>query len=383
MRCRVGEPTAIPQAYLQQDQDGKADTRRLLGFDGGHVIGLHLGGVNVGENVVPMYPGFNRGVWKNMEDQTKQDATRRGHPYRITITLSYGGGAPEVPTSLTVVREFSNPSTGAWEQALPPATFSQPGDIPQTARLSGADERTVNPRREAPIGLVTQEHSADQFETGGLSLKDYLNSNKSMPPSKKAMYPDDPGKRPYGLLDVLTLNGTVALPVAISSFRDFSEVQRTLILQTNMARNGGRIMSDDPADPHRYLDERGAANFPEVDHIIPKSLGGSNAYSNARVVSWELNNKLARVKPLSGLVALKRLALPTLPGRAPEVAKVIVEQYLARRTSAEFTLGDVLGWANERFSPQSRTVGKFIGTELTTITAQGGLVLTGQKYTLP
>ncbi|MGH3827163.1 MAG: DNA/RNA non-specific endonuclease [Pseudonocardiaceae bacterium] len=71
-------PTATPQAYKQTGPGGISETRRLLGYDGGHVIGLHLGGQNISGNVVPMYPAFNRGVWKNMEDATKNDAAERG-----------------------------------------------------------------------------------------------------------------------------------------------------------------------------------------------------------------------------------------------------------------------------------------------------------------
>ncbi|MCW2567544.1 MAG: hypothetical protein JWN54_1641 [Mycobacterium sp.] len=373
-------PTAVAQAYRQKDQGGRESVRPLLGFDGGHVVGLQLGGPNVGDNVVPMYPAFNRGVWKNMEDATKQDAARRRSRYRMTVTLAYGGPEPTVPTALTVVREAGDPVTGAWTQALAPVTLSQPGDIPLTARLSPADERVVNPQTGDKLDAVTRDDPADLFETGGLLLKDYLNAKHAMPPSRKAMYPDDPAQRPYGLLDLLTFNGRITFGETLGAGSDFSATQRTLILQTNMARNGGRLKSDDPADPQQYLDERGAANSPEIDHIVPKSLGGSNFYSNARVVSWQLNNKVARVKPLRGLVDLARLALPTLPRTVLERARVIVEQYLARLTAADFAATDVLGWADQVFSPQTATVKRHVDAELANLATQGRLVSSGRRY---
>lgn len=53
----------------------------------------------------------------------------------------------------------------------------------------------------------------------------------------------------------------------------FTDDQRKLIIQTNKAVHGGTIVTDDPSDPQRNLDEKGAANAPEIDHIIPKSVG--------------------------------------------------------------------------------------------------------------
>ena len=126
------------------------------------------------------------------------------------------------------------------------------------------------------------------------------------PPSEiganKASYPHDPKDRPYEHLDILAFAGKIDPGTTIGDRRPFSAAQRKLLLQANMARNGGKLMSDHPEDPiletlgSIELDERGTENFPEIDHIIPNSRGGSNHFSNARVVSWRLNNKAARVK---------------------------------------------------------------------------------------
>src|SRR5215212_8454706 len=82
------EATATPQAYAQQ-AGPSSRTNRLPGYDGGHVIGLHLGGANVSDNVVPMYPGFNRGVWKNMEDETKRHMLANPGRYRMSVRVAY------------------------------------------------------------------------------------------------------------------------------------------------------------------------------------------------------------------------------------------------------------------------------------------------------
>lgn len=341
--------TATAQAYEQTGPHGPA-VNPLLGYDGGHLIGLHLGGPNVSDNVVPMFPGFNRGAWKNMEDATKTHIATNHGTYRMNVTLAYTAAtAPEVPTTFTVLLERKNPS-GGWAAVSPAITLSQPADIVRTPRLSPGQERAVNPDGTAPRTPLTTDLPAENFLLGELSFSEYVNKHGHLPRSATAFYPDDPAKRPYEILDIQRLNGVaagagIAMTTAVGSFTDFSAEQRTLILQANMARHGGQLRSDDPGDPQQVLDQRGAANAPEIDHIVPKSLGGSNFFSNARVISWQLNNKEARVKPLSGLVDLTRLKFPALPRPLRDQAEVIVEQALARRQRPDFSVPEILAWA--------------------------------------
>ncbi|MGH3827164.1 MAG: hypothetical protein ACRDQX_08315, partial [Pseudonocardiaceae bacterium] len=279
------------------------------------------------------------------------------------------------------MREFLDPSTDAWLQAFPSTTLSQPDDIIPTARLSPAPERTVHPQAGDPILNVTQETPGDNFDTGNLSVREYLNINQQMPPSKKAFYPDDPANRPYERLDIVNfITAVISIdeipPVTCGARLDFSQAQRKLILRTNMARNNSRIISDDHTDEHQELSEQGAANFPEIDHIIPKSSGGSNFYSNARVVSWQLNNKVARVKPLSGLVDLGRLAPPPLSGNVADQAKVIVEQYIARLVNPLFAAANVIFWASTTYNTISPKLQKLIREELDGLRRENLLVLT-------
>lgn len=346
--------TATPLAYKQAS--GLAQIVNLLrGFDGGHVVGLHLGGENVSANVVPMFPGFNRGVWKNMEDETKKYVFEHPGQHRITVTMDYTTSVhPEVPKTFTVTREVLDPIDG-WKAAFPQVVRTQPDDIEVTQRLSLAEEAIV--RGEQPIAPMTQFiFSSGDFDTGKHTFRDYVNKKGHMPPSLKAHYPDSPAHRPYELLDILSLNGTITLRSLTVARGDFGGDQRALIIQTNKARNGGLIKSDDPNDPHPYLDERGTTDAPEVDHIVPKSRGGSNYYSNARLVSWQLNNREDRVKSLKGLVDLGRLALPTLLPSYEGKAVTIVEQAIARdKLETPISPMDIAAWAVMTFTSLSHS----------------------------
>lgn len=78
---------------------------------------------------------------------------------------------------------------------------------------------------------------------------------------------------------------------SISKFRDFSANQKLIILGANRKRNFGKIMSD--VDDDVYDDLSGttpADDSPEIDHILPKSKGGTNEYKNAQVTSRKYNN---------------------------------------------------------------------------------------------
>ena len=317
-------PTKVPERGKTPVAIAFSGTTPPLGYDGGHVIGLHLGGANVSSNVVPMYPRFNRGVWKVLEDRIKAEAHKRSGLV-MTVTMTYAGTDPRIPSSFDVA--VADGATGA---SVLTGSLSQPGDIPDVVAMPG-DVRTVIGAAESfnqPLGP-----QADQFLLGGGTFAEAVaaTGGRHLPVSKKAMYPDDPKNRPYGPLDVLALNGMLRVPGlgAMGAFTDFTAAQRELLLQVNRERNGGTMTSDDPADPCQVLDPRGAANAPEIDHIIPKVLGGSNFFSNARVVSWQLNNKEDRIKPISELVDVSRLAAPTLPTLIAAKASVIGAQWLA------------------------------------------------------
>src|SRR5262249_14484439 len=120
--------TATPLAYSQTPAGGHvAAVNRLVGYDGGDVVGLHLGGENDRRNVVPMFPLFNRGPWKNMEDRLKNHIATNPGSYRMTVTMTYATAADEVPGTLDVTLEVEGPP-GMWTQ-VHASQHNQPADI--------------------------------------------------------------------------------------------------------------------------------------------------------------------------------------------------------------------------------------------------------------
>ena len=78
---------------------------------------------------------------------------------------------------------------------------------------------------------------------------------------------------------------------SVFKFKEFSANQKLKILEANRKRNFGKIKSDVADD--EYSELSGAPNAddsPEIDHILPKSKGGSNEYKNAQVTSRKYNN---------------------------------------------------------------------------------------------
>lgn len=86
--------------------------------------------------------------------------------------------------------------------------------------------------------------------------------------------------------------------------RDFSPTQKLKIYAANIRNNKGVLRSDDPTDPYygqvlknpersvsRGMGGTGQPpDMASVDHIIPRSKGGTNNYSNAQVISVKHNN---------------------------------------------------------------------------------------------
>jgi hypothetical protein len=149
-----------------------------------------------------------------------------------------------------------------------------------------------------------------------------------------------------------------------------------------MAKNGGVLKSDDPNDPQQNLSEQGAANDPEIDHIIPMSAGGSNWFSNARVISWELNNSLARIKDITGLIDTSQLAPPIFPTGSTWEEKM--DEFLPRylpRLKGQFDVQDIVTVLTTSYNVtvKKKALGA-INTVLGKLVAAGDLTLTAGKY---
>lgn len=338
-------PTEVPARGKTPVAKACEASGSVSGFDGGHIIGLHLGGQNTSINVVPMYPRFNRGPWKQLEDEIKRMADNADDELEMTVTIAYGHADPRVPSAFAVVVEDD-------DEVVLDMTMRQPDDIPGITALSAAHGLII---ADAPsYARPALEPTAGRFLLAVNATYAQHAAAGHLPPSTRALYPDNPTDRPYGNLDVLAINGALSVPGqgTMEGNREFSAAQRELILALNAARNGGQLVSDDPADPYPNLSPQGTVNAPEIDHIVPKVLGGSNYYSNARVVSWYLNNRAARVKPLSALLDVSRLAVPVISGNyadntktADKEARTIAQQFVARSAGqASVTDVDLKTW---------------------------------------
>jgi hypothetical protein len=269
---------------------GFQNDERLFNTESGHIFGLQLGGVNTSENVVPMYAHVNRGLFREVERDIVQ-AYRTGQNYGLEYSLAYGDvNEPRLPTAIRVnmLRNFTITGLGAYTADTTPAyTKTVRQDPPVITRIAIDPELLLlfTQAREAVAHGWTLETScdADHFrqwaERGALPAVD---------------------RRPYAFLDYILfeLPYSDTLPMAgigtIGPGRGFSEAQRGLIAMANRyvqpeARRG-ECWSDAPDDPIKVaLLQLGADTGYEIDHIMPKSLNGSNAFSNAQLTSRRFN----------------------------------------------------------------------------------------------
>ncbi|TDB58550.1 DUF6443 domain-containing protein [Arundinibacter roseus] len=83
-------------------------------------------------------------------------------------------------------------------------------------------------------------------------------------------------------------------PRNVGDGKSFTPAQKKRILEENRAKNGGNIKSDQSGNnlnspQQSKKGQKADMNQAEIDHIKPKSKGGSNSNSNARVISKEEN----------------------------------------------------------------------------------------------
>ncbi|MDQ0110684.1 HNH endonuclease domain-containing protein [Paenibacillus harenae] len=81
---------------------------------------------------------------------------------------------------------------------------------------------------------------------------------------------------------------------SVGSGKNFTQSQKQKIIEENMNKNGGKIKSDLSGQElvPAQKSQKGVKPSPnevQIDHIDPKSKGGSNSNSNAQVLSREEN----------------------------------------------------------------------------------------------
>jgi hypothetical protein len=225
-----------------------------LGLDRGHLIAEELGGPNISANIVPMYAHFNRkGAWKGLERQLARVLDERAW---VGIMIDYDASKPWLPVAFRV-------QTATAAVALP---FSGNGNEgPGTAPLM---MRLYPPSAYAGDPVVRQRVQA------------------VLPATRDAF-------SPYAFMD--DYRRAWGLPM-IQPTQKFNAVEREYVKVANSLFNHGRpgeqgfLTSDGMFDTHKVLNHQGNEDFPEVDHMIPKSWGGSNAFANAQLVSWKMNS---------------------------------------------------------------------------------------------
>jgi Domain of unknown function (DUF4157)/DNA/RNA non-specific endonuclease len=286
----------------------------IAGWHRGHIFGYSLRGPGRHDNIVPMYQRFNNSDWTILENELDNRRIAAGAMgnYAAEFRIGYVGAIdPRVPTEFDV-RANARSADGSWHLDYGPWNLphraDEPGLAPGRADQITDDLALVHGKKDDLCRTAAIEWRATLMRQYGFNSIDGATAAQllhdqwhlpTLPPPHDRLYPAYAIYRPYEELDLLYLAGKLAIPVSRVQrpSQPFILEQRNLILEYNRARNGGNLMSDDQADdPHKQLRVFGTLDRPEIDHIIPTTSGGSNFFSNARVISFELNGKLKRVK---------------------------------------------------------------------------------------
>jgi hypothetical protein len=103
-------------------------------------------------------------------------------------------------------------------------------------------------------------------------------------PATPGRYAPAPGKVARGPYKALRLPGIKIAPGA-----DFTDRQKQMIWAANWRKNGGQYICDRTGLPLKWSEVH-------IDHIIPKSKGGTNSFANAQFVhkrwNWSKGNRL-------------------------------------------------------------------------------------------
>lgn len=277
--------------------------RQLGGYDvrphnteRGHLVPLEIGGPEDDRNQVPMWGHFNKhGAWKAFETELKAVTTRAYDGIDLTIGCEYSGAEDSrIPIGFEIEARWVDPiegKSGGYRRK-------------KVWRLS-------HPRPQPKIqlehrwGVALVKEALAEMQRIGWTLEMSFPETATY---QKTAVPGEDVPRPYAVLDFMAVSGLLDFNMRreVDNQKTFSDEQREAVLQVNRIFNHGHLISDNPDDFAHRLDEftayrvadhpagtlmtEGGDQAPEVDHIIPRSMGGSNAFSNAQVVSRAYNN---------------------------------------------------------------------------------------------
>jgi hypothetical protein len=258
---------------------------RPLNIEGGHVIGIAIGGVDEQENVVPMYSHVNRGTFLSIEKTISRDYIP-GKSMGVSISLDYTTSPDgRIPTniSVTLMREMTIDPVALGRVT---GTTIRVDDISNAPQQAARIE--IDPHLQAYLQQVQKRVDAGwTIESAEEATRSWV-AEKKLPPV---------GNRPYALLDwILFMDpGNQYLPMqanigTIGPGRPFTDRQRELIQLVNRYRQTGEkkgeCWSDVAEDRNQCaLIQVGTDTGIEVDHILPMKPVGSNAFSNAQITS--------------------------------------------------------------------------------------------------
>ena len=269
---------------------GHVSDVRPMNIEGGHLIGMKLGGVDDEENVVPMYSHVNRQSFLAVESQIMaayQPGQRMGMVVRISYPLVGGDGRIPNGFSVQLYRDMvlDQNAAGTFAGTVTGPAIIVDGAPQQTGRL------VLNPYVKLHLDTAKAAVTARGWtiESADGNTRDWVRTGK-LPPV---------GSRPYAHLDYLAYTDpdNVLFPIprdTVGGGWAFSADQRAVIQAANrygqVDGRAGECWSDVAADPHQCaLIQIGTDSGIEIDHIMPMSRSGSNAFSNAMVVSAGYN----------------------------------------------------------------------------------------------
>lgn len=231
--------------------------------EGGHLIGLSIGGEDHTLNLVPMFGGFNQVTWKAFETSVYNDPSITD----IKVSLSYTAADPRKPAQFYM---YVRRNGGAWTLFAYPHMMDHPRPAVFAIPMGA-----VNILNQAALDMVT-----DGWTPEGAGM-----DHRGLPVATDRLY----AALDYLLFtDLAEFKNLVALlGLTWSGFniqrgRGFTELQREILLRVNYIRHNNTLRSDDDG---LVLLPGSTTHGPQIDHQISMRGGsGYNAFSNAMVL---------------------------------------------------------------------------------------------------
>jgi RHS repeat-associated protein len=212
-------------------------------------------------------PAFSSiGMFQSLSVEQEVSASRAGAPVGVGIMVATVTGGMAAPLLV---------SAGA------STTFAAIG----SGMIAGASGDLAS--QGTQIGLGTRSSISGQEMAVNSLIGGVLSGGASKIASLKVTPEPGPEGGPYSNLEDHP---------SVGPGKDFTQAQKRNILNANRAQNGGNLQSDESGTPAvaPQQSKKGItppSNEAHVDHIEPKSKGGSNSYKNAQVLTREENMK--------------------------------------------------------------------------------------------